>query len=381
MDFALSPEQVELRESTIRFARRELADDLLGRDARGEFSRALWGKCAAFGIQGLFVPTEHGGSGFDALTTIVALEALGYACKDNGLLFSLNAQMWSCELPLLKVGREEQKRRYLPGLCDGSLVGVQAMSEPGSGSDALSLRTTAELRGDRYLLNGSKTFITNAPMADLFVVFARTGQGKGFADISAFLVKRDTPGLTVSPPIHKMGLRTSPMAELAFADCEVEADGLLGKPGAGWSIFSSSMDWERSCILACVVGTMERQLERCIAYARERKQFGHAIGKFQAVAHKIADMKIRLETARLLLYRIGWLKANGRHSLIESAMVKLYLSECFLHSSLDAVQIHGGYGYTAEYELERDLRDAVGSRLYSGTSEIQRNIIAGGLGL
>jgi hypothetical protein len=381
MDFALSPEQVELRESTIRFARRELADDLLGRDARGEFSRPLWEKCATFGIQGLFVPAEYGGSGFDVLTTIVALEALGYACKDNGLLFSLNAQMWSCELPLLKFGREDQKRRYLPGLCDGSLVGVQAMSEPGSGSDALSLRTTAEPRGNRYLLNGSKTFITNAPMADLFVVFGRTGEGKGFADISGFLVERDTPGLTVSPPIHKMGLRTSPMAELAFADCEVEGDALLGKPGAGWFIFNTSMEWERSCILACAVGTMERQLERCIAYARERKQFGQPIGKFQAVAHKIVDMKIRLETARLLLYRVGWLKANRRQSLIDSAMVKLFLSECFLHSSLDAVQIHGGYGYTAEYELERELRDAVGSRLYSGTSEIQRNIIAGGLGL
>jgi hypothetical protein len=381
MDFALSSEQMELRESTIRFARRELGDDLVDRDARGEFSRPLWQKCATFGIQGLPIPVEYGGSGFDALTTVAALEALGYACKDNGLLFSLNAQMWSCEVPLLRFGREDQKRRYLPGLCDGSTVGVQAMSEPGSGSDALSLRTTAEQRGTHFVLNGSKTFITNAPVADLFVVFAQTDPAKGFAGISAFLVQRDAPGLTVSPPIHKMGLRTSPMAELAFADCEVPAESLLGKPGAGWSIFNHSMDWERSCILACAVGAMERQLERCVAYARERQQFGQPIGKFQAVAHKIVDMKVRLETARLLLYRTAWLKAQGKHTRIESAMVKLYLSECFVNSSLDAVQIHGGYGYTAEYELERELRDAVGSRLYSGTSEIQRNIIAGGLGL
>ncbi len=381
MDFLLTPAQAELREAVIRFAQRELDDDVRARDARGEFSRELWRRCAAFGIQGLFLPEEYGGSGQDPLTTIIALEALGYACRDNGLLFSLNAQMWSCELPLLKFGREDQKRRYLPGLCDGTLIGIQGMTEPASGSDAFSLRTTAERREDEYVLNGSKTFITNAPVADLFVIFARTDPSKGFAGLSAFVIERDTPGLVVSREMHKMGLRTSPMGELAFQDSTVPADALLGSPGAGLAIFNTSMDWERCCILACAVGTMQRQLERCVRYAKERQQFGRSIGQFQAVSHRLADMKVRLETARLLLYKVGWMKANGMHTLTESAMVKLYLSECFVHSALDAVQLFGGYGYMAEYELERELRDAIASRLYSGTSDIQRNIVAGGLGL
>jgi len=381
MDFSLSPKQAELRESVIRFARRELADDVVQRDAQGEFSRELWRRCAVFGIQGLPIPEEYGGSGQDALSTIVALEALGYACKDNGLLFSLNAQMWSCEIPILKFGRDDQRRRYLPGLCDGSRIGVQAMSEPGAGSDAFSLRTSAERSGGGYVLNGTKTFITNGPVADVFVVFARTDPARGFAGISAFLVERETPGLSISRELHKMGLRTSPMAELSFQDCVVPADSMLGSPGAGLAIFNHSMDWERGCILASALGTMQRQLERSLGHAKGRTQFGQPIGKFQAVSHRIVDMKVRLETARLLVYRYGWLKEQGKHTGMDSAMAKLYLSECFLQSSLDALQIFGGYGYMTEYELEREVRDAVGSRLYSGTSEIQRNIIAGGLGL
>lgn len=381
IDFSLTEEQAALRDAIIRFARRELADDLARRDAHGEFSRVLWRRCAAFGIQGLSVPEAYGGSGLDALSTIIALEALGYACRDNGLLFSLNAQMWSCQHPLLAFGREDQRRRWLPGLCDGSLIGVQAMTEPGSGSDAFSLTTSAERRGRCYVLNGTKTFITNAPIADVFIVFARTASGPAFAGVSAFVVERGTPGMSVGREIHKMGLRTSPMGEVAFLDCQVPEENMLGPAGGGFAIFNSSMDWERSCILACAVGTMQRQVEQCVAYARSRTQFGRPIGRFQAVAHRIVDMQVRLETARLLLYKVGWMKARGRNTAAESAMAKLYLSECFLQSSLDAVQVHGGYGYTAEYELEREVRDAVGSRLYSGTSDIQRNIIAGRLGL
>jgi hypothetical protein len=278
-------------------------------------------------------------------------------------------------------GTEEQKRQYLPGLCDGSLIGVQAMSEPGSGSDAFSLSTRAERRGDRYVLNGSKTFITNAPVADLFVVFATTDRARGFAAISVFLVERGSSGLSLGRPLQKMGLRTSPMSEVFLDDCEVPVDNLLGRPGVGMALFNSAIDWERACILAGSVGTMQRQLEESIAYARERTQFGQPIGKFQAVSHRIVDMKMRLETARLLLYRLAWRKGRGRTSPMESALVKLYVSEAFVRSSLDALQIRGGYGYMTEFEVERDVRDAIGSRLYSGTSEIQRNIIAGSLGL
>lgn len=381
MDFDLTEEQQVLRESIITFARRELGSNLVRRDAEAAFPREGWKKCADFGIQGLPVPKEYGGTDTDPLSIMIAMEALGYGCKDNGLIFSLNAQMWSCEIPIVHFGSEDQKRRYLPGLCDGSLIGVQGMTEPGSGSDAFGLKTTAEKRSDHYVLNGSKTFITNAPVADLFVIFALTDPRKAFGSFSAFLVDRTAPGLTVGHPLQKMGLRTSPMAELSFDDCQVPEEDLLGERGAGMAIFNSSMEWERSYILASTVGTMQRQLERCLAYARERQQFGQPIGKFQAVSHKIVDMKVRLETARLLLHQLGWLKTKGRSVRLESALTKLYLSDSLVQTSLDALQIHGGYGYMTEFELEREVRDALGSRIYSGTSDIQRNIVAHLLGL
>ena len=381
MDFELSPDQRAIREEIVRFARAELNDDLLHRDVDSSFSVESWKKCAAIGIQGLPVPTGYGGAGADALTIVISMEALGYGCRDNGLLFSLGAQMWSCEMPIVRFGTEEQKRRYLPGLSDGSLIGVQCMSEPDTGSDAFALTTSAVRDGDRYVLDGAKTFITNAPIADVFVVFASTDPANGFAGVSAFLVDRETPGVTVGAPFHKMGLRTSPMSEVVFSGCAVSSDHLLGPEGAGAAIFNHSMDWERSCILANTVGSMQRQLESCIAYAKERRQFGQPIGKFQAVAHRIVEMKLRLEAGRLLLYRLGWLKREGKPAPLDSALVKLYLGESFLQSSLDALQIHGGYGYLTESELEREVRDAVASRIYSGTSDIQRNLVASHLGL
>ena len=381
MDFDLTEEQRAFRGEVIRFAQRELGEDIVGRDAAGVFDAKAWQRCAEFGILGLPIPKEYGGQGADALTVMLAMEALGYGCADNGLLFSMNAQMWACEIPILKFGTEEQKNRYLPGLCDGSIMAAHGMSEPGSGSDAFSLSTRAELKGDAYVLNGSKTFVTNAPVADVFIAFATTDRSLGFAGLCAFLIDRDTPGFEVGEPLHKMGLRTSPMGELFFNDCEIPASNLLGKRGGGMALFNASMEWERGVILACTVGSMERQLERSIAYARERKQYGQAIGKFQAVSHKIVDMKLRLETSRLLLYRLGWLMGKGKATKLDSALTKLHLSESFLASGIDTLQIHGGYGFMTEYEIEREVRDAFGSRLYSGTSDIQRNIAALVLGL
>jgi L-prolyl-PCP dehydrogenase len=381
MDFALTEEQRSLRESIIGFARDELNDDVAERDKSGTFSREAWRKCADLGLLGLPVPEQYGGAGADATTTIVALEALGYACKDNGLIFSLNAQMWACETPIVRFGTEGQKQTYLPGLCEGSLIAAHGMSEPGSGSDAFSLSTTAQKNGSGYMLNGSKTFVTNAPESDLFLVFGTIDKELGFAGVTAFLIEKDTPGLTVGKPLSKMGLRTSPMSELFFDGCEVPPESLLGKPGGGMLVFDSSMTWERGCILASTIGTTERQLERSVAYAQERKQFGQPIGGFQAVSHKLVDMKLRLETARLLLYRLGWLLDQGQPTTLESALVKLYLSDCYVRSSLDALQVHGGYGYMTEYELEREVRDAIGSKLYSGTSELQYNVAARSMGL
>jgi alkylation response protein AidB-like acyl-CoA dehydrogenase len=245
----------------------------------------------------------------------------------------------------------------------------------------MSLSTAATRTDDGLVLNGSKTFATNAPESDVFVVFATTNRQLGFAGLSAFLVDRDTPGLDVGRPFSKMGLRTSHLGEVFFADCVIPEDALLGSVGAGLAIFNSSMRWERSLILAPAVGTMRRQLERSVAYARERVQFGQPIGSFQAVSHRLADMKLRLETAHLMLYRMAGLLDAGTATDLDAAMTKLHLSESLVKSSLDAVQIHGGSGYVSETGLERDVRDALGSRIYSGTSDMQRNVIARHLGL
>lgn len=381
MDLSFSADQLALKASAIEFASKELNRNLREREQAGEFSRDAWRACARFGIQGLPIPEEFGGSGADILTTVLVMEGLGYACRDNGLIFSLNAQMWSIELPLLKFGTAEQQRAYLPGLVSGDLIGVHAMTEADSGSDAFSMRTRAERRDDRYILNGSKLYITNAPVAGVVIVFASLNPGRGFAGTCAFLVEKGTPGFAVSRSLDKMGLRTSPMGEIILTDCEVPVENRLGKEGAGMAIFNSSMEWERSCILASAVGAMQRQLETCVRYAQTRQQFGQAIGKFQSVSNKIADMYLRLEAARLLIYKVAWLKQQGKSALTEAAAAKVFTSEAWIQSSLDAIQIHGAFGYMTESEIERDLRDSVAGTIYSGTSEIQRMIIARTLGL
>jgi len=383
MDFSLSAEQRELKAAAIAFARRELDHDLAKRDETGEFARDAWRACAQFGIQGLPIPAEWGGGGADILTTVLVMEALGYGCHDNGLIFSLNAQMWSLELPLVKFGTVEQQGAYLPGLVSGDLIGVHAMTEPESGSDAFSMRTRAERQGDHYVLNGTKLYITNAPVADVVLVFAvHPGtRASKVAGTSAFLVDRGTPGFSVTRSMEKMGLRTSPMGEIVLADCLVPAGNRLGPEGAGMAIFNSSMAWERSCILASALGAMQRQLEACVGHAKARRQFGQPIGKFQGVAGKVADMYLRLEAARLLIYRAAWLGQEGRTPLAEAAAAKLFTSEAWVHSSLDAIQVHGAYGYMKEGGIERDLRDAVAGTIYSGTSEIQRVILSRMLGL
>jgi alkylation response protein AidB-like acyl-CoA dehydrogenase len=381
MDFSFTPEQLALKASAIEFASKELNHNLREREQAGEFPRDAWRACARFGIQGLPVPPEFGGSGADILTTVLVMEGLGYGCRDNGLIFSLNAQLWSMELPLLLFGTREQQRAYLPGLVSGDLIGVHAMTEADAGSDAFSLRTHAERRGDRYVLNGAKLYITNAPVADVVLVFATLNRARGFAGVSAFLVEKGTPGFTVSRSFDKMGLRTSPMGEIVLTDCAVPVENRLGKEGAGMAIFQSSMEWERSCILASAIGAMQRQLEACVRYAQTRQQFGQAIGKFQSIANKIADMYLRIEAARLLIYKVAWLKQQGKSALLEAALAKLFTSEAWVQSGLDAIQIHGAYGYMTEAEVERDLRDAIAGRIYSGTSEIQRLIIARTLGL
>jgi alkylation response protein AidB-like acyl-CoA dehydrogenase len=243
------------------------------------------------------------------------------------------------------------------------------------------MRTRARREGEYYVLSGTKTFVTNAPVADVFVAYATVNPALGATGITAFIVERDTPGLIVDRELDKMGLRTSPMAQVVFDGCRIPLGQRLGREGRGVLIFECSMEWERGCILASCLGVMRRQLDECVEYARSRKQFGKPIGKYQSVANRIVDMKVRLETCRPLVYRIGALKDMNQDATVEAALAKLHVSESYVKSCLDAIQIFGGYGYMTELQIERDLRDSVGSTIYSGTSEIQRNIIARGLGL
>jgi alkylation response protein AidB-like acyl-CoA dehydrogenase len=381
MDFSWSSEQLELYDAVVRFARGSLNDDLVQRDRERTFSRDFWTLCADFGIQGLPFSEHDGGGGHDILTTILALEGLGYGCADQGLLFGIAAQMWSVQMPIARFGTPAQRAEFLPRLCSGEWIGAHGMSEPDSGSDAFALRTTARRVGEGYVLNGTKTFVSNGPVADMFVLFATVDARLGVMGITGFLVEQSRAGIRVTASIDKMGLRTSPMAEVVLEDCWVPEANRLGREGRGAGIFNDSMEWERAGILAGCLGAMKRQLEACVRHARAREQFGKAIGSFQSISNKLSAMKVRLDTSRLLIYRAAWLKQHDRPAAAEASIAKLYVSEAWTQSCLDAVQIHGGYGFTTEYEVERDLRDSIGGTLYSGTSEIQRAIIARSLGV
>lgn len=384
MDFDLGPEEQRWHDEALRFGREELAEglDLEGRDDRGEFWREGWRRCARFGLTGLTVPVEYGGRGAGLLAAIAAMEGLGRGCPDSGLIFAINAALWTVTTPLVLYGTAEQKRRWLPGLCDGTLVGANGASEPEAGSDVFAMQCTARPDGDGgWVLDGRKTWCTSAPVADLFVAYAATEPGRGALGISAFVVPAGAPGLRVVRTIPKMGLRTVPMGEIAFEGCRLPAEALLGRVNRGAEVFQASMEHERGAILAAALGVMRRQLDRCVKHARRRSQFGQPIGKFQSVANRVAEMALRLETCRPLVYKVGWLKERGRDATMEAALAKWHVSECLVASGLDAVRTFGAAGYATETGVERDLRDAVGSLIYSGTNDVQRNIVAKRLGL
>jgi alkylation response protein AidB-like acyl-CoA dehydrogenase len=382
IDFSPSEEQKILRDTIVKFARERLNENLLLRDRQQVFSRDLWRECAGIGIQGLTAPEEYGGSALDPVSCAIALEALGYGCRDGGLVFSLCAHLLACVVPISMHGSEHQKRTYLRGLCDGSLIGCHAITEPDSGSDSFSIRTSASPESGGWRLDGVKTFISNAPVADVAVVFAVTDRTKGFhGGVTGFLLDSGMRGFRAGQKFEKMGLRTSPVGELVLDGLRVPDEAVLGRVGGGAGVFQTAMDWERALLVAAHVGAMERLLETSVSYARTRSQFGQPIGRFQAVSHKVADMKMRLEAARLLTYRAAWRLTRARDAALDAAITKLFVSESLVSAALDTVQLHGGYGYITEYEVERALRDAVGATVYSGTSEMQRNIIARWLGL
>ncbi|MBE0575209.1 MAG: acyl-CoA dehydrogenase family protein [Desulfuromonadales bacterium] len=381
MDFSFTDEQVDLREMVIKFARNELDYDLAEYDKNGEFPLEAWRKCAEMQFLGLPFDEEYGGGGSDFLTMSLVLNALGYACKDAGLVHAIATQVL-CGMQIRMFGSEEQKQKYLPDVCSGKKIFAQAITEPDSGSDALSMRSRATWNGDGYLLNGTKMFITNGPIADVVIVFAVTDPDKKtLGGISCCFVEKGFAGFQQCNPIKKMGLTTLQNGELVFDACPIPPGNLMGKEGQGGMIFNESMEWERSFLPAAHLGTMERVLETSIRYAKERKSFGQSIGKFQSVSNKLAEMKMRLELGKLICWKAATLKDQGKRATLESSIGKLFISECLKQTCLDAVQIHGGYGYTTEYEIERDLRDSVAATIYSGTSELQYNIISRWLGL
>ena len=382
MDFSLTEEQERRRKAIIRFAQSELNSGVVERDADRVFPRDLWNRCKDFDLLGLCVPKSFGGGGLDALSTVLALEAFGYGCHDSGLVFAIGAHLFSCVVPIWKHGTEEQKRQYLPGLSNGELIGGNASTESEAGSDIFSMSTFARADGTSFRLSGRKVFVSNGPVADVLVVTALTDEKKrSFGGLSSFIVETSTAGIKRSASHAKMGLRTAPLGDVTFDDCQVPANSLLERAGAGATIFSEFMEWERIGLCAAHVGTMERLLELMIERARQRKQFGQPIGKFQSVANAIADVKLSLETARLLAYRAARLLDQEKSVSLDASMVKLYTSESLVRAAATAIRVFGGLGYMTDTGVERTLRDAMASTIYSGTSDIHRNIIARWLGL
>lgn len=382
MDLNLSAEEEDLRDRIVRFAQNELSVGVVGRDRAHEFPRDLWDKCGRMGLTGLPVPETYGGSGLTPLSCAVALEALGYGCTDGGLAFSICAHLLACVVPVWKHGDDAMKRRYLPDLCAGRLIAVNAMTEAQTGSDPFSMSTRAERDTAGYRVSGSKIFCSNGPVADLAVVYAVTDKAKGYhGGITAFVIPTDTAGFSVGQVFEKMGLRTSPISELVLDEVFVPETNIIGKVGGGGPVFAESMDWERALLGACHLGAMQRLLEGSVRYSRTRKQFGQLICKNQAVSHKIADMKVRLEAARWLIFRAASSLDVSREASLHAAIAKLFVSEAFVDSARDGIQLMGGYGYMVESEVERLMRDALGGTIYSGTSEMQRNIIGRWLGL
>jgi alkylation response protein AidB-like acyl-CoA dehydrogenase len=373
VDFSITDEQKAFRRSVYDWASDVVAPGASERDREGRWDPGVWKSFGDFGLAGLPVPEEYGGGGASIVDCCLANEAIAEGGHDGGFNLSLGAHWVIGTVPIWLHGTEEQKRTYLPRLCDGSWIGCWASTEPEAGSDSAGLRTTAVRDGDSWVINGSKIFITNGPIADLCIVLAKTADKA----TSAFLVETTNPGFIVGRELDKMGCRSSPTAEIAFVDCRVADDALLGVEGeALWRIAFECFDWERTVMMGSAIGGMQATLDTTIRYAKERKQFGRPIAQFQAIAHKLAEMKVRLETCRTAVYRAAYLKQIGEEHQMEASIAKYLVGEMSVQSALDAIQIHGGYGYLRDFPVERALRDAKLGSIGGGTSEIQKLIIS-----
>jgi alkylation response protein AidB-like acyl-CoA dehydrogenase len=374
MDFALSPQHLEIRRTVRDFAEREIAPVAGELERRGEFPHEIIRRAAELGLLGVPYPEEVGGTGLDTLAYAITVEELARASGSVAIIVSAHTSL-GCN-PLYMAGTDEQKDRYLRPMAAGEVIGAYGLTEADAGSDSRGTRTRAHRDGEEWVLNGSKRFITNAGVAGTYIVTAVTDREVGSGKISAFIVPADTPGFSIGRMEEKMGLHASNTGELLFDDCRIPAGNLLGEEGEGDKLFLKTLDGGRIGIGAMALGLAQAAYEASSGYAKERRQFDRPIGSFQGVAFMIADMATQIDAARLLVYRAAWLKDAGKPYTTEAAMAKLFASEVSRQVTNDAVQVHGGYGYVAEYNVERYLRDAKLTEIGEGTSQIQRLVIA-----
>ena len=374
MNFQLSEEHEMLRKMVRDFARKEVEPTAAERDEEERFDRKLFNQMAELGLTGIPWSEEYGGIGSDYLSYVIAVEELSRVCASTGVTLSAHTSLagW----PLNAFGTEEQKQKFLRPMAEGKLMGAYGLTEPGSGSDASGMKTTAKLDGDHYILNGSKIFITNGGEAEIYIVFAQTDKEKRHKGITAFIVEKGTPGFSMGKKEKKLGIRSSPTLEIIFEDCRVPVENRLGDEGQGFKIAMKTLDGGRNGIAAQAVGIAQGALDAATAYAKERKQFGKPIGENQGIGFKLADMATKIEAARLLTYQAAWKESQGLPYGKESAMSKLYAGDISMEVTTEAVQVFGGYGYTKDYPVERYMRDAKITQIYEGTNEIQRLVIS-----
>ncbi|MEF9939909.1 MAG: acyl-CoA dehydrogenase [Clostridium sp.] len=377
MDFTLSKEHEMARTLFRDFAENEVKPLAQEVDETEHFPVETVKKMQKLGFLGIPIPKEYGGQGCDTLTYVMCVEELSKVCGTTGVIVSAHTSL--CADPIKKFGTDAQKEKFLRPLASGEKLGAFGLTEPGAGTDASGQQTKAVLDGDEYVLNGSKIFITNGKEADTYVILAMTDKSKGNHGITAFIVEKDTPGFTFGTKEKKMGIRGSATYELIFTDCRIPKENLLGQEGKGFGIAMQTLDGGRIGIAAQALGLAEGALEATIAYVKERKQFGRPIGKFQNTQFQLADMATKVKAAQLLVYRAAMAKDTQKRFSVEAAMAKLYAAEVAMEVTTKAVQLHGGYGYMREYDVERMMRDAKITEIYEGTSEVQRMVISGDL--
>lgn len=377
MDYLLTEEQIMIRDMVSKFAKEEIAPVASENEKSGTFPSDIIKKAGELGLMGVGYPEELGGAGMDYVSYMIAVEEISKACASTGVIISAHSSLTID--PIFSFGTDEQKKKYLPKMCSGEWIGCHALTEPGAGSDAGSTKTTAKLEGDKWILNGTKHFITNGAEAEVSVVFASTDPSAKTKGISAFIVQKGAPGFKIGKLEHKLGIKATSTAELIFEDCEIPKENLLGEIGKGFKIALMTLDGGRLGIASQALGIAKASIEDAVKFAKEREQFDQPIANFQAIQWMLADMYTEYEAAWMLTYRASKMKDKGLRYTLEAAMAKLKASEVASYCASKAIQIHGGYGYTDEFNVERYLRDAKITEIYEGTSEIMRLVISANL--